>query len=317
LTLSHNARSAYFPLISQSFENFPELTPVGILFPFLMKSSLFVLVSLASTLGAPLLGTGQIYSGPVDTAHVIDPAIAASDSRLTLWAGSVVNYNPAPGVSMAYADPTNALGPYNTSIVSLGDLSAQQIIDGLEPGSITLRFDTPFRNTVGFDFAVFENGFTYGSPNGLFAELAFVEVSSNGVDFARFAGISTNLEPVTGSGAFAGYDMSTVYHLAGKHAGGYGTPFELDTLSNHSLVLSGLLNLDSIAFVRLIDIPGNGSYLDSLGHPILDNWQTTGSGGFDLRGIGAVSAVPEPAVVGLFMAAGSLFAVIVRRRRQN
>lgn len=280
-----------------------------------MKSSLFVLASLASTLGIPFSGIGQIYSGPVDTSHAIDPAIAATDPRLTLWAGSVVDYSPAPGVSPTYADPANALGTYNTSIVSLGDLSAQQITDGLQPGSITLRFDTPFRNTAGFDFAVFENGFTYGSPNGLFAELAFVEVSSNGVDFARFAGISTNLAPVTGSGAFAGYDMSYVYNLAGKHAGGYGTPFDLDTLSNDPLVLNGVLNLDSIAFVRLIDIPGNGSYLDALGNPILDNWLTTGSGGFDLRAIGAVSAVPEPAVVGLLMAGASLLTVLARRRR--
>src|SRR5207237_3387744 len=121
-------------------------------------------------------------------------------------------------------------------------------------------------------FAVFENGFAFGTPNGLFAEYAYVEVSTNGIDFVRFDGISTNTGPVTGSGAFAGFDVSNVYNLAGKNAAGFGTPFDLATLAAKPAVTSGLVNLQNILFVRLVDVPGNGSFLDSLGNPILHNW---------------------------------------------
>lgn len=189
-----------------------------------------------------------------------------------------------------------------TGFNSLGDLDATQIANGDSPGYLTVTFPHGIRNGAGADFAVFENGFAFGSPNGLFAELAYVEVSTNGTDFARFPSISTNIAPVTGAGAFAGFDMSNVYNLAGKHADGFGTPFNLDDLNSNPLVIGGQINLNNIQFVKIVDIPGNGSYLDSQGHPILDNWLTTGSGGFDFRllvgkGVGVVNVVPEPATL--------------------
>lgn len=276
-----------------------------------------LLFSTILSLGIGALPTvAQIYSGPTDTTHAIDPAIASNDNRLTLWADSVVSYTPAPGVNASYADPTAALGAYNTSLVSLGDLSAEQIANSVAPGTITLGFSQPFRDVAGFDFAIFENGFAYGQPNGLFMELGYVEVSSNGTDFVRFESLSTNLEPVAGSGAFAGYDTSNIYNLAGKHAGGYGTPFDLSTLANDPLVLGGTVDLDAIGYVRIVDIPGDGSFLDSEGNPILDNWVTTSSGGFDLRAIGAVSAVPEPRTIAFLIALGA-FGFVVRRRLQT
>lgn len=161
----------------------------------------------------------------------------------------------------------------NTGFNSLGDLDATQIANGDSPGYLTVTFPHAIRNGAGPDFAVFENGFTFGSPYGLFAELAYVEVSTNGTDFTRFPSISTNAAPVTGAGAFAGYDMSNVYNLAGKHADRFGTPFNLDDLSSNPLVGGGQIDLNDIQFVKLVDIPGNGSFLDSQGHPI----STTGS----------------------------------------
>src|SRR5699024_1605578 len=141
----------------------------------------------------------------------------------------------------------------------LGDLDATEIASHVAPGFLTVTFPTAIRNGAGADFAVFENGFTFGTPNGLFAELAYVEVSTNGTDFARFPGISTNTAPVTGSGAFAGWDTSNIFNLAGKHADGFGTPFNLADLAGDPLVLSGAVDLQNILYVKLVDIPGSGA----------------------------------------------------------
>ena len=192
----------------------------------------------------------------------------------------------------------------STAVNSLGDLDASQIARGDSPGYLTVMFPQAIQNGSGPDFAVFENGFTFGSPNGLFMELAYVEVSSNGSDFAPFPSISLNSAPVELSAPpFAGYDTSNVYNLAGRIAAGFGTPFDLSALLNDPLVLNGSVNLVNIQYLKLVDIPGNGSYIDSAGHAILDNWLTTGgTGGFDFRlpvgqGVGVINMVPEPALL--------------------
>ncbi len=175
-----------------------------------------------------------VFSGPTETTHAIDPAIAANDSRFREWAN--------------FIDPTRtSFAPRGSSVInqsggfnSLGDLDATQIANGLSPGFLTVTFPTGIRNGLGHDFAVFENGFTFGTNSngvpGLFAEFAYVDVSTNGVDFARFNSISRNTGPIQGSGAFASYDVTNVYNLAGKHAAGFGTPFDLDELTSHTLV---------------------------------------------------------------------------------
>ncbi|MCC5841966.1 MAG: hypothetical protein JJT96_17760 [Opitutales bacterium] len=204
---------------------------------FSSKQSLRQLGGLFLCAWLPLPLAAGSFSAHIDAAHPVDPGIPWDSLLFVQWAATVVDYRPAPGVGAAFADPNNALGPYTTSVVSLGDLSSQQIAGGVPPGSITLGFAQPFGNRPGFDFAVFENGFAFGG--GLFAELAFVEVSSNGTDFARFPNISTNTAPVAGSGAFSGWDMTNVHNLAGKHQGGLGTPFDLSDLVLDPLVVSG------------------------------------------------------------------------------
>src|SRR3989304_465703 len=98
--------------------------------------------------------------------------------------------------------------------------------------------------------------------------------------------------------------MSNVYNLAGKHAAGFGTPFNLDDVASDPLVLGGMIALNNIQYVKLVDIPGNVAFLDSMGQGIIDNWPTTGSGGFDFRlpvgqGVGVINAVPEPGSLAL------------------
>lgn len=252
------------------------------------------------------------YSGPTDTSGGPDPAIAADSAVFTEWADAIdptrTDFAPEGSTTI---DPT---GGFN----SLGDLTQQQIDDGEAPGFLTVTFPTGIRNGSGADFAVFENGFVFPSDPYLFAELAYVEVSSNGDDFARFPSVSTNTSFEGSFGqSFAGFDATNIFNLAGKHAGGFGTPFDLDDLLDDPGVMSGEIDLDDIQYVRLVDIPGSGDFLDSEGNPILDNWPGTGTGGFDFRlgeqlGVGVVNTVPEPAGLALL---GLGLATLTRRRR--
>ena len=279
-----------------------------------MKKILSTLFLCLFTAFLPLTAMAGIFSAPGnDPENPYDAPISKTDAAIIEWANTVFDYSPTPGVGSAYQNPETGYG-------SLGDLTSAQIADGILPGSITLGFETVIGNGDGTDFAVFENGFTYGSPNGLFAELAYVEVSSNGIDFARFDSISTNTAPVAGSGGFSGWDTTNIYNLAGKNQSGWGTPFDLDELITNPLVLSGLLDLFDIQYVRLVDIPGTGDFLDSLGNPILDAHPTVGSGGYDFRltegvaVLNAASPVPVPGAVWL-LGSGLLGLVGIRRKK--
>jgi hypothetical protein len=170
-----------------------------------------------------------------------------------------------------------------------------------QPGSITLSFASPIVNGTGADLVVFENAFVsnYDIPGtgtiegGVFAELAYVEVSTDGIHFARFPSISLTAEP---SNRYGSLDPSNVYNLAGASCNAYGeswgTAFDLEDLLYDPAALAfiedGYLNLDNIIYIKIIDIPGCGYYTDSLGNPIYDAWYTYGSGGFDLEAIGVL-----------------------------
>jgi len=228
------------------------------------------------------------------------------------WATAVADYQPAPGVDALWTDPDNALGPATgdrLNSVSLGDLNRQQIDDGRPPGRITLSFDEPIRQQAGYEFVVFENGFTSdvsletGSVAGLmFAELGYVEVSTNGVDFARFPAVSLTPEAV---GSYGTIEISNVYNLAGKHPNGTGTPFDLQEIAGEPNVVAGLVDINDIRYVRIVDIPGGGdfydqatAYIDPSGgtmpenysdiHPVYDAWVTFGSGGVDIEAVGVL-----------------------------
>ena len=212
-------------------------------------------------------------------------AIAANDNQFVAWAtGAVITRGPQmignPDSPLAsHGDETNAIGPatLNNSYdaVSLGD-----------GGSALLTFERPIRNGEGPDFAVFENDNTGG-----FLELAFVEVSSDGVHFVRFP--STSLTPTDVQvGSFGTVDPTFINNLAGKFCIGYGTPFDLQELAD-----SANLNIDSIVYVRVIDVIGTidpqyATY-DAFGHIVNDPWPTNfASSGFDLSGVGVIHQKP-------------------------
>jgi len=196
-----------------------------------------------------------------------------------------------------------ALGPATgdeLDVVSLGD-----------GGHVTLLFDAGIRDGPGDDFAVFENGFF--SPNGFFAELAFVEVSSNGVDFARFEPTSLQEDPVPDGGVVDWRDFD---NLGGKHPLGEGTGFDLAELAGHALVTAELLDLQDVGWVRIVDVIGDGSTLDHAGAPVYDPYPTPYlSGGHDLEAIGVRNA-PEPGA-GAALAPGALLVAALARRRRR
>jgi Secretion system C-terminal sorting domain len=158
-----------------------------------------------------------------------------------------------------------------TSVVSLGD-----------GGSATCTFQYPIMNGAGYDFAVFENSFVDN-----FLELAFVEVSSDGVYFARIP--ATSLTPVDVQiGSFDYLDPTKLNNLAGKYRGGFGTPFDLQELASDSN-----LNINNITHIRVVDVVGSIQHQyasrDSANRIINDPWPTPfPTGGFDLDAIGVI-----------------------------
>ncbi len=156
-------------------------------------------------------------------------------------------------------------------VVSLGD-----------GGEAVLTFDGTLYNGVGPDFAVFENSFS-----STFLELAFVEVSSDGINFFRFPSQSLT-DTVVPVGGFGSVNASDVHNLAGKYRSNYGTPFDLDDLAG----TTGL-DVQKVTHVKIIDVIGtlDSAYAsrDSHGRKINDPYPTPfNSGGFDLDAVGAI-----------------------------
>lgn len=156
-------------------------------------------------------------------------------------------------------------------LVSLGD-----------GGVATLSFNGYIYDDFGADFAVFENSF-----DGMFLELAFVEVSSDGINFFRFDAVSLTPNSVQLDNN-ANMDATYIHNLAGKYRAGYGTPFDLAELDG----IAGL-DISKITHVRVIDVVGSinplfGTY-DSQNNIINDPYPTPfSSGGFDLDAVGVI-----------------------------
>lgn len=330
-----------------------------------MNRTIITLAAISASIGVAQAGPYSSYSGV--TAGAPDNPIARSS--ITAFESSIVNYAPSPGVGPNFGSPTTALSslgelyspvaapsgnntpfnklyapqtgaepssfhagssvndPFSGNVNSTTDTYGFIGIDA--PGSITLGFAKPITNGAGADFAVFENAFAFGGATSLLAELAYVEVSSNGVDFLRFPSISLNTEPTTVSGAFQGYDATNLYNLAGKHTSNWGTPFDLTKLASDPLVTGAAIDITAINYVRLVDVVGSGELSDgaggfltgvardSLGNAILDNWLTFDSAGFDYVGlatgaVGVLNSVPEPTTALLVFA--GLAAAIAQRR---
>lgn len=173
---------------------------------------------------------------------------------------------------LGYADSGSdslALGIADNQTISLGD-----------GGQAILTFAKPIRNGAGWDFAVFENGF-----DDTFLELAFVEVSSDGLNFFRFP--ATSLTDTTANiGTFGLLDATKIDNLAGKYRLLQGTPFDLEQLADIPE-----LDVEHITHVKIIDVVGSmdDAYAsrDAQGNKINDPFPTPfPQSGFDLDAIG-------------------------------
>lgn len=232
--------------------------------------------------------TAQSYAPQTGTAGTT--AIPANSTLFKSWAtGTTIvrGLQQIDGSQTAYAsagDPANSVGPSNGSIVSLGD-----------GGTAVLTFAKPITNDTGFDFAVFENGFISGQSGKAFLELAFVEVSSDGVNFFRFpshneypSNYIQNSTDVGGSG-FATMDARYLNNFAGKYTSGFGTPFDLSDIPDNPL-----LNKAQITHVKIVDVIGTNidgyKTFDSFGNVAVDPFPTPGAGsGFDLDAVGVIN----------------------------
>jgi hypothetical protein len=225
---------------------------------------------------------GSVSAGPyTKPGHAIGDASAWATSVKELVRGPKDIADPGGG-DVTFGSGPDALGPatgVSTDTVSLGD-----------GGSITLGFPVAIADRAGDDFAVFENAFF--APGGLFAELAFVSVSTNGLHFAVFDPISLQASPVP---AFGEIDPSDYYNLAGDQPAGTGTGFDLSELAGHPLVGQGLLDLSRVHYVKLTDVIGDGSTFDSFASPVYDPYATPFEvGGFDVDAVAVLNGVALP-----------------------
>jgi len=205
-------------------------------------------------------------------------AIHADSTIFVAWAGECKVFrglkqisNPSLGYPI-HGDSSHAIRKADAFTVSLGD-----------SGYAIYTLATPVYNGTGNDFAVFENSF-----NNTFLELAFVEVSSDGINYFRFPSVSTTQDTLQ-IGGFGAVDCTNLYNLAGKYKAKYGTPFDLDDIPTNPN-----LNINRITHIKIVDaigsIDSNYASYDSQGNKVNDPFPTPfPSGGFDLDALGLIN----------------------------
>lgn len=218
------------------------------------------------------------YAPPVGQSGTT--AIHKDSSTIFSWASACTITRGLQDIS----NPTLGNANVGTSASAIGISGQNGVVSLGDGGSAILTFNNPIINGSGADFAVFENSF-----DGLFLELAFVEVSSDGINFFRFDAISLTDTSVQTS-SFGNTDATNLYNLAGKYRSQFGTPFDLDELVG----ITGL-DINNITHVKIIDVVGSidsqhASY-DSQNRAVNDPWPTGfGSSGFDLDAVAVINS---------------------------
>lgn len=189
--------------------------------------------------------------------------IAINDSSLGL--ASVGDANSAKGKAL------------ENGVLSLGD-----------GGTATAFFQQGILNLSGPEFAIFENGFELTGSNKYHIELAYVEVSTDGIKYYRFPNHSATQDSIQ-TGNFDGMFPEQIDGLAGKYIAGFGTPFDLELLKDS-------IGNKPVYYIRVRDVVGalNDSFcsFDSDGRKINDPWPSSfASSGFDLDAIALLNEI--------------------------
>ena len=206
-------------------------------------------------------------------------AIHKDSSIIQSWATAAIITRGWQNVANTSLGKTTS-GNNNSATEIAGANGVVSLGDG---GNAIITFNGLITNGPGADFAVFENSFS-----DTFLELAFVEVSSDGINFYRFDAVSETTT-TTQVGGFGDLDATNLYNLAGKYKAHYGTPFNLDELSG----INGL-DINAISHIKIVDVVGsiNPSYAsyDVNGNAINDPFPTAfATGGFDLDGVAIIN----------------------------
>lgn len=206
-------------------------------------------------------------------------AVSYQSAAITGWATGV-------DITRGLSDIANPNGPLVTAGIESAALGASDggVVTLGDSGVALLTFDVAIQNRNGYDFAVFENGFYSPIDEGFFLELAFVEVSSDGINFVRFPAHSTT-QTATQVPTYGVLDPTYINNLAGKYQSGFGTPFDLEELADSSLI-----DINNITHIRIVDAIGsidpNLASFDTAGNAINDPYPTDfESGGFDLDAV--------------------------------
>jgi hypothetical protein len=222
----------------------------------------------------------------VSNAQYAPPATQPGSTAIHRDSAVFVNWAGACSVVRGYmdiSDPQSGYASAGDSSMATGKSPGAGVVSLGDGGSATCTFPYPLMNGPGYDFAVFENAF----DDALFLELAFVEVSSDGINFFRFPAHSLT-DTVAQTGSFGSTDVTKINNLAGKYRAGFGTPFDLEEMKN----IAGL-NTTAVTHIRIVDVVGSVNSLyasrDSYGNKVNDPWPTPfPSSGFDLDAIGVI-----------------------------
>ena len=241
------------------------------------KSTLFSFLLLSTQ------AISQSYAPPAGQAGTT--AIHKDSSAFTSWASGISvqrGFVDAGDTSVEYDNSNRATFGVPQNALNHAEGNSGNVVSLGDGGTATLTFNQPIINGIGPDFAVFENGLS-----DTFLELAFVEVSSDGLHFVRFPAHSET-QTTTQIGGFGSVDCRFIHNLAGKYKAGFGTPFDLSDLP-----IDALLDIDNITHVRVIDVIGSIDPLvgtkDSQGNMINELFPTPfNTGGFDLDAIGVI-----------------------------
>lgn len=240
--------------------------------PLPLVAALGALALLFGGCGAAGAGSSGGGSGSADGAlpgH--GDGVSLGSAAIKAWVTEVTEYLPGEEAN-AYTDPSAAVG-------AASGISTDTLVLG-RGGTVTVAFGGSFGDGPGAEVALFENGI--GDRDALFAELAYVEVASDGSNFVRFPVYTGRRKSVA---SYEQIDPQRYGGFAGLHPAGTGTAFDLSELADSDAVRSGDVDLAAITHIRLVDVIGDGRETDEDGNPIYDPYPTTATAGFDLDGV--------------------------------